>query len=52
VPGHHLHIFLSKEMLDLPEVRRYTYISAFGEGWGLYSEVLSQEVGMYKDPYG
>lgn len=51
VPGHHLQISLSREMQDLPDVRRYTYISAFGEGWGLYSEFLGKEVGMYQDPY-
>ncbi|PKG97933.1 DUF885 family protein [Paraglaciecola sp. MB-3u-78] len=51
VPGHHLQISLSREMTELPEVRRYTYISAFGEGWGLYSEFLGKEVGMYNDPY-
>jgi uncharacterized protein (DUF885 family) len=51
VPGHHLQISLSREMTELPEVRRFTYISAFGEGWGLYSEFLGKEVQMYDDPY-
>ena len=51
VPGHHLQISLSREMKELPEVRRFTYISAFGEGWGLYSEFLGKEVNMYDDPY-
>ncbi len=51
VPGHHLQISLAAEMKDLPKVRQNTYISAFGEGWGLYSEYLGIETDMYKDPY-
>lgn len=51
VPGHHLQISLASEMDNLPQVRRSTYISAFGEGWGLYSEYLGLEVGIYEDPY-
>ncbi|MDO6692985.1 DUF885 domain-containing protein [Aliiglaciecola sp. 3_MG-2023] len=51
VPGHHLQISLASEMQNLPNVRRYTYISAFGEGWGLYSEFLGKEVGIYQTPY-
>jgi uncharacterized protein (DUF885 family) len=51
VPGHHLQISLNKELTDLPEHRRYSYLSAFGEGWGLYSEWLGLEAGFYTDPY-
>ncbi|MCP3960323.1 MAG: DUF885 domain-containing protein [bacterium] len=51
VPGHHLQISLSQELADLPDFRRYSYISAFGEGWGLYSEWLGLEAGIYEDPY-
>ena len=51
VPGHHLQIALSHELSDLPDFRRYSYISAFGEGWGLYSEWLGLEAGVYTDAY-
>lgn len=51
VPGHHLQNALAREMTHLPPVRRYTYISAFGEGWGLYSEYLGKEIGFYRTPY-
>ncbi|WP_371187521.1 DUF885 family protein [Thalassotalea maritima] len=51
VPGHHLQGSIAREMTDVPEFRRQTYISAFGEGWGLYSEYLGLEMGFYQDPY-
>jgi uncharacterized protein (DUF885 family) len=51
VPGHHLQGALAEEAEEVLPFRRYSYISAFGEGWGLYSEWLGREAGMYEDPY-
>ena len=51
VPGHHLQNAIAAELKDLPKFRTSYYISAFGEGWGLYSEFLGEEMGMYETPY-
>ncbi|NNJ72623.1 MAG: DUF885 domain-containing protein, partial [Enterobacterales bacterium] len=51
VPGHHLQIALSQELEELPKFRQNSYISAYGEGWGLYAEWLGLEAGFYTDPY-
>ena len=51
VPGHHLQEALTREIADIPHFRQHLYLSAFGEGWGLYSEYLGIEAGIYKDPY-
>ncbi|WP_460217727.1 DUF885 domain-containing protein [Psychroserpens sp. MEBiC05023] len=52
VPGHHLQGSLNNELGDsIPQFRRNLYLSAYGEGWGLYSEFLADEMGMYRTPY-
>jgi uncharacterized protein (DUF885 family) len=51
VPGHHHQGALSAEMEDVPDFRNNLYFSAFGEGWGLYSEKLGVEMGIYTTPY-
>lgn len=50
-PGHALQGALAKEQAEQPEFRRKSYISAYGEGWGLYSEWLGVEMGIYQTPY-
>ena len=50
-PGHATQMPLAAELKGLPDFRRYSYISAYGEGWGLYSEYLGVEMGMYTTPY-
>ena len=52
VPGHHLQGSLNNELGDsIPQFRKDLYLSAYGEGWGLYSEYLADEMGMYTTPY-
>ncbi len=50
-PGHALQLELAEEQHDQPAFRRNSYISAYGEGWGLYSEYLGNEMGIYHTPY-
>ena len=50
-PGHSWQLSLANENTGLKPWRRYDYISAYGEGWALYSEVLGEEMGVYQTPY-
>jgi uncharacterized protein (DUF885 family) len=52
VPGHHLQIAVAQSRGDLPLFRRFTYFDAHGEGWGLYTERLSDEMGLYTSELG
>ncbi len=49
VPGHHLQIAVAQSLTGLPEFRRFAFLTAHGEGWGLYTERLCDEMGLYTD---
>ena len=52
VPGHHLQGALNQELPEsIPQFRRALYLSAYGEGWGLYTEFLANEMNIYTTPY-
>ena len=51
VPGHHFQISIAQELENVPMFRKYQGITAFIEGWGLYSEELGEYIGIYEDPY-
>lgn len=47
VPGHHLQVSLAQSLTELPDFRRFSYVTAHGEGWALYTERLCDEMGLY-----
>ena len=51
IPGHHMQIAIAQELTNMPKFRKFGGYTAYGEGWGLYSEYFPKEFGFYQDPY-
>jgi uncharacterized protein (DUF885 family) len=51
VPGHHMQLSIAQELENIPKFRLFGGYTVFSEGWGLYSEALPKEIGLYSDPY-
>lgn len=50
-PGHHMQIAIAQELEGIPKFRKFGRYTAYTEGWGLYSELVPKEIGLYEDPY-
>ena len=51
IPGHHMQLSIAQEIENFPKFRKFGSYTAYIEGWGLYSELLPKEFGLYSDPY-
>ncbi len=51
IPGHHMQIAIAMELEGIPMFRKFGRYTAYTEGWGLYSELIPKEIGLYEDPY-
>lgn len=51
IPGHHMQIAIQQELENVPNFRKFGRVTAYSEGWGLYTEKLPKEIGFYQDPY-
>jgi len=51
IPGHHMQIAIKQELTGIPMFRKFGGYTAHTEGWGLYSEMIPKEIGLYQDPY-
>ena len=47
IPGHHLQLAISQELKGIPEFRKQALVTVYAEGWGLYTERLAHEMGLY-----
>ncbi len=50
IPGHHLQLAIAQELEDVPEFRKHAQVTVYAEGWGLYTERLADEMGLYSGP--
>lgn len=51
IPGHHMQLAIAQELEGIPKFRKFSQMTAYTEGWGLYAEFLPKEIGFYRDPY-